>query len=392
MIPTFQQCKEKVKACAGFTYKADQVDGNTFHIFSYRLASHSDFKKYDGFEMRGLTFLEKDGKYIAYPHLHKFFNVNQEGQENQFNVLKKKKMSYYQDKEDGSMLVPIMVAGVIYWKTKLSFVTEQAVMAQKIMEQNPKLEVFIRSVYKAGDIPIFELTSPLNKIVLEYDQSELRLLQVRNRETGVYRDMVEYDKGLKNFKWDEIKRAKFHTDKTLEELMESKKTEEGNEGYVVTFEDGHFAKVKTDWYCVQHRLLTEDLNSENFIIEQVLEETLDDTIAQVKINDKRKEWALEIAKHIQNEVNLITTELQKTFKHCFKWNRKTIAQSYCKKFRYFGMLMKMVDFYESEGEFMLDEILFGMIKEYILKETYKLERARFWLKHTGFKSKVMEKL
>jgi T4 RnlA family RNA ligase len=169
-----------------FYYKDEIVDGTPFRIFNYRLASYLDFSK-DTFalELRGLTVNLETGEYFW--GLHKFFNDN----ENPFTMgdeLWEDEELLCMEKLDGSLIQCIVKDGRVYAKTKGTFFSEQAQMAQKIINENINYQMAIRECYKTGLFLYFELVSPFNQVVVPYEKTELRLIQARRIITGEYLD------------------------------------------------------------------------------------------------------------------------------------------------------------------------------------------------------------
>ena len=393
-LPTFERCMEIVEQNDAFLHKVEEVDGYKFHIFSYRLASYEDFKRQEGsLEMRGLTFvgledLSGDSEYVEYHrflHLHKFFNY---GEQAGFEGIGDSAIQSVQTKEDGSMIVPILWNDKIHCKTKNTFFSEQAEIANRMIAENEKLEQFIRLCYDISLIPIFEFTSPFNQIVLLYDKPELRLIQVRGLPSGGYVDIekwaahpqANFDPGVK------VAERSGGGGHDLAELIELAECATDMEGWVVQFENGHMVKVKTEWYVALHHLLTENLTRENEIIFWVLNETLDDVLGQVPETDMRRDYALDIAAFLRQHVSKWVDEIEGimvTLDPRKKNSRKDFAITYTDH-RFFGVLMRLFSAHES-GVYE-QETIFECLKEALLKQTKKWGEAQEFLRKLGFTS------
>ena len=245
------------------------------YAVSFAETFHSENKKWAR-ECRGITFDPK-GQIHSRP-LHKFFNIG-ECEETQKSIiepnLNKKKMVRVMDKRDGSMVHPVNVNGKILLKTKKSFTSDAAIAATSFLHSEcPETASFCYDCMLYGYTPIFEFTSPSNRIVLLYEKSELRLLHVRNNVTG------EYVKDLKKFCLD----VGYYRIPGPEEydissfspnfLKKSLENDTGKEGYVIQFGNGEMVKGKTQWYLDLHHSAV--FLRERDIAEMVVNETIDD--------------------------------------------------------------------------------------------------------------------
>lgn len=245
-----KQCQDIVKETDKFYCKKTVVNGFNIEMYNYRMmASYEDFVKYDAFELRGLTFVEYEDGWVRFIALHKFFNIDEVPGYN-FENLKDVGISRVQEKMDGSLISFVLLPGnIILAKSKMSFESDQAIMANKILESSPKTREFVLEMLLSNKMPVFELTSSFNQIVVLYDETRLTLLQIRTYD-GDYlseEDMVEYSLKYDLIIPDVVK------DYTLDGILFMKKTRTDDiEGWVVTFEDGKMFKVKTDSYILKH--------------------------------------------------------------------------------------------------------------------------------------------
>lgn len=108
-----------------------------------------------------------------------------------YEDVKDKKILSVVDKCDGSIISFIKFSNnKVRAKSKMSFISDQAVIAQKVYENNKNLQKFIQETIDLGKTPIFELVGYSNYIVLNYTvESELILLQVRDNKTGNYENL-----------------------------------------------------------------------------------------------------------------------------------------------------------------------------------------------------------
>jgi len=380
-LPTYEQAKEMVasKGELVFYEAMNRIDGFKISVFNYRLAQYGDFiepvvgKNYKAHELRGLTYVfNEDGSlFNRYLLFNKFFNVNQVTESLYENVKNKKVKSVY-NKDDGSLITFIKLPnGRVIPKTKMGFDNDQVEAVNILYGNNESIRTFIDECFEKDLVTMWEYVSFKNKIVLDYKGSNLVLLKVRNNKTGEY---VE----VENFRgrgFDVVKKEKT-TD--LESLMTWAETATGVEGCVVTFEDEFMVKVKTQWYCDRHRLLTEDTNREDYIIRMTLEETIDDIKGQLdpKIDAERILWIEEIERIVKE---FMTERLEEVEELVSKYTGdiKDFAIRY-RKAKNFGTAMSVI-----RGK----SDVYDAVKDWLLKETNRLEKARSFVTRKGFKRK-----
>lgn len=358
-LPTKEEADELVEKVDCFYRMEHEVEGCRVHVYNYRLATYVDFKHRGSIEMRGLTFVEwDDGTWKRFLALHKFFNVN-ETEGYLLHQLENKPIDSINTKHDGSMINFVKFPnGKIRAKSKMSFDTDQAIMAQVLFEQDKKMYDAVDNWLDMGCSPIYEYVSPKNRIVLSYNESSLKFLQLRDQFTGMYA-----------LREDEFNQRGFNKMIRLKTIVEDVRKMEGIEGYVITFGDGQKAKVKTEWYCDRHRLLTEDLNKENFIIRKYLNEEIDDIISLLDIDDSIREWIGEICDLVNEYIKKMTIVLQEDQYKRDQWSKKDYVLNVRHEKKLFALRMRMYD-----------ENPFDILKEYILKNTFRLEQARKFLK------------
>lgn len=375
-LPTLEECEYHVKRNDCFYCNDMFVNGYEVKIFNYRLANFNDFyvdSDINAFELRGITFIKYKKEWVRFPALTKFFNLNQ----NQSWMLEdviNKKVIRVQDKADGSLITFVKFPdGLILPKTKQSFDNEQCRMALDIFENVYEIRSLVRRSFEENFTIIFELVSPFNQIVLPYEKTELRILQVRDNTTGRYftlEEMNALDPDMKLIFTEDF----FVKDNALETLLSLKETVEGVEGWVVTLDDGQMLKIKTDWYLKLHGLFSEI--RENDIIAAVVNEEIDDIITVVtgekliQINN-----ISEIVIKKFNELVIEYKDLRWKYFNLYNEDRKKFAIEN-KYARMFPLLMKTLN----EPFSLVNEVSKKCVKEYILKNTNRLSDAKEFLK------------
>jgi len=348
-----------------FYFKDEEVKERKFRIFNYRLGSYSDFSENTlALELRGLTFdLETEKSYLG---LHKFFNDN----ENPFAMIEwdENDVLDVREKLDGSLIQSFYIEDELFVKTKGSFNSEQAKMAEEFILKNENYQKFIKFVDTLQLQVFFELVSPFNQIVIQYNKTDLRLIQARNKFNGEYVNYNTLKDLAKMFNVSITKECKF----TLKKLRELQKTENDIEGWVVRNSkyplETQFRKVKTESYFLKHHLISGDNLVENKVIAQVLDENIDDILAQLDKNSEKRKFIEEIEYKVSHHFDKNLKHLEMLFVIKEKLDRKTFALKY-KNEKYFNVIMKAKN--ESDLE--------NLLKENIKKRTAKLNDAKKFL-------------
>jgi len=376
-LKTKQECDAIVARNEAFLRADRVVEGFNVAIYDYRLASIGDFVDDEAFELRGLTFVEnpETGEWERNLLLQKFFNVGQTTGW-MYEDVKDKKITRVQNKEDGSIVSFVKLPnGSIRAKSKTSFESDQAKMAQKFFDRKSIMKEEVDHLLSKGKTPVFELVSPENQIVLEYQNTELVLLQIRN-EDGTY--MSE-----KDLKWYSmvmcIKQAKVFDESyhNLDFLLELKETNQENiEGWVVTFEDGQMAKIKTDHYIQLHGLIGPDAFRENLLVQTILDGNMDDVIAQLVPGEKKDKMIEMDRKIVHNFNHLINVfkDLRGRYFNEFSENRKEFALKYSKE-PLFGYVMKSLNASFRD----VNQVAEAQVRAYMDKSTNGLGKAKEYI-------------
>ncbi|MFN7096182.1 MAG: T4 RnlA family RNA ligase [Gammaproteobacteria bacterium] len=260
-----------VQRSEAFYFVDHVIDGNIFRVFTYRLASYTEFCLPNALECRGHTFL-LDGDNVELVCLPptKFFNAfeNPIVMDLDFSNVK-----LAMDKLDGSLISTVRdlrVPGGFRLKSKTSFTSTQAIEAEKLLQQDQLLFANITMLVNDGYCVNFEYISPTNMIVIGYEKPQLRVLNIRDMDSGetfypheIWETMPLLHSYLVDFTTD--------FNKTYEEILAM----EGIEGFVLVFEDGRVCKVKTEKYCILHKT-KDSVNNPKALFQACLYETSDD--------------------------------------------------------------------------------------------------------------------
>ena len=358
-LPNYIECLEICQKSDGLFYESkSNIDGYNISIFNYRLSTYNDFVTYGAFELRGLTVVfNSDGSvYKRFLLMEKFFNVN-ENESTLFDVIKDKKVKSVYLKEDGSIISFVELPnGKIVAKSKTSFESEQAIMAQKLFEDNVNINEFVRDCVSKDLSPIFEYVGPMNRVVVKYNNSDLILLRLRNNKTGGYLSIDGYDLSKPmSFKF------------SLNDLMNLKGNLEGIEGWIVEFVDGQKVKIKTDWYHSLHRIFTDYSNREDYLIDLILDEKIDDVLSVLDYSSENRKFVELVLDTTNRKLLEMSNEIDKVLS-TYNGDRKAFALEY-NKHKLFGLMTQVIS-----GRDKME-----VIKFLIKKVTYRLSGAREWL-------------
>lgn len=366
-IPSYQECVEICKSTEKTLFYESEffIDGFKISIFNYRLATYQDFLDNQAFELRGLTFVfNQDGSlYRRFPLMEKFFNLN-ENDSTQIDKLKNKPIKSVYEKIDGSIISFVELPnGKIIAKSKTSFESPQANLAQKLFLENESIKSLVEFYLKNDITPIFELISPRNQIVLRYPMDELILLKLRDNKTGEYLSIDSIDSKIPN---------KF--DVTLDELINLSQTKENIEGWIVEFSDSQKVKIKTKWYFALHRAMTETSYREDYLIDMIVDEKIDDLLSLIDKGTDAREFVDKVIRQTNSRIMELSNDVDLLLSK-YQGDRKSFSIQYHKD-ELFGISIKVI----SGGDKFLSMI------EYIKKKTYRLESARDWLWSDSIKS------
>lgn len=363
---TYERALQITKETDTFYVKYDEVEGQEVAIFDYRFANYGVFERYDAFKLRGLTFVKWEYDWLVDSLLPKFFNVN-ETATTMYDSIKDKKISHIGPKEDGSLISFVYFANDrIRAKSKTSFNSDQAKMAQEIIENDEVLYESIRKDLIHGLTPIFELVGPDNKIVLDHYQKNELIPLMRVRTCDGYIEMHD------------TKSCSY----TIEELLKMQSEVKDQEGWVATFEDGQMVKFKTDWYFRQHKLIGPDAWAENNLVESIVAKEIDDMISTLKVESDQRSKLIEIVENVETFMNTMIRSVKEQKDIVFQENRKEYALQ--NKHKYWFHIA-MTCFSRNNWS---EENIEGMVKDYVLKRCRKQELAKSFLDEVKILSKI----
>lgn len=236
-------------------------------VVDYVFVVEGTFSNAVSLECRGLKF-DRDGRILARP-FHKFFNL---GERQRLEDVDWSAPHRVQAKLDGSMIHPAVIDGEMVFMTRMG-ATDQSVQARSNV--TPAVVDLCRHLITGQVTPIFEFTSPDNRIVIPYDRPQLTLLAARDMITGDYLAHGEIDTLAARFS---VAAAPNHgTIGDAEAFVARARAEAGIEGYVLAFDDGHRLKLKADAYVLRHKALAQ-VQLEKNVLAWICNGTVDDVL------------------------------------------------------------------------------------------------------------------
>jgi RNA ligase len=290
--------------------------------------NYSQTTQYEGnwndvtLQCRGLV-TDTEGNVVARP-FRKFFNIEEDKHTptSEFDVY---------EKMDGSLIIVFWYGGEWVVASRGSFISEQAVAAQKLLNSMDTSGLSIDTTY------LFELTAPWNRVVVDYGNDEkLTLLGAirTNDETEATYEQLEMIANGANF--DVVKR--YDGIKDYSKLKGIIKDDQ--EGFVVCFSNGERVKIKGEAYLRLHKIMTEvstksvwEVLSNGDNMEDLLKDVPDEFYTKIK----------EYEKSLIVQFNKLEEEYQNHFDSIKGLGvRKFFAQS-AKMFKHPSILFAMLD-------------------------------------------------
>ena len=236
-------------------------------------------------EARGIileVIKNEDGSYSTTLVAHsfdKFFNYTEEqGRQ----VLEKFDWNNYsfQEKRDGSLLRLWHYKGEWHVSTSGTIDAHKATIEIPSSQYHSFGDMFdaIFSTYNVnlelldkGFTYSFELTSPNNKIVVDYTTDELTLIGMRINKLNLEVDPFQYNP------FADIKNVEKFEFSSLDQALEVINTKGNFEGLVLTDKNFNRVKIKTDEYLVLAKL-SDETSSDRGIMRMILDGRIDDVL------------------------------------------------------------------------------------------------------------------
>lgn len=322
---------------SSFYYVDQLIDNIKYRIHLYRLASWTEFQQPDALWSRGTIFeLNKHSKPVrlACRPFAKFFNLG-EGMQASSHDFSDDNIEVIMDKLDGSLISSyIHYPDAAYYpnerpqvrlKTKGSLHSEQAVAAYKWLQQpeNGVLRTCINADTHAGYTVCCELISPLNRIVLGYEHTELKVLSLIDNASGEtlpYADTVRrYPEGTMVANYTEEAKQM-----GVANYIQSVHAMTGVEGIVIRLKDGLQLKVKGTDYLNKHRA-RDSIHHTRGLYEAVVNEVTDDMRELFKDDPVVMSRMLRMEEHVRTVLDTVTSTVRNFYDANAHLDRKSYA-------------------------------------------------------------------
>jgi T4 RnlA family RNA ligase len=223
-------------------------------------------------ECRGTTFDAHSGKVIA-RKFHKFFNIG-ERLETQPHLIDWARPHVRLVKADGSLMTPLVFGEKVRWSSKMG-VTKVSAPVEAFVEDQHGYRRLAHDAAALGVTPLFEwCSSEAQRIILDYPETKLVLLAVRENVSGRYWSQDDVEAYGRSYGVPCIERVSGSvTDHVAYRTELAALT--GVEGEVVAFATGERYKAKTAEYLRFHRALA-GLVQEKDVLALVLSDGKDD--------------------------------------------------------------------------------------------------------------------
>jgi T4 RnlA family RNA ligase len=276
-ITLYNQLLALVNVNEAFFFKDQVLEDVIYRVFSYRLASYTDFCTDCALESRGIMFemnQESPIRLAAMP-MAKFFNDS----ENPITMdLDYTTIQQVMLKMDGSLMSTYIHDNELRIKSKTALASEHAVNAMRwlALPKNSNFSDELAFITDSlGYTVNLEYTSPEPnmRIVIGYQEPRLTVLNIRNRTDGKYIPK----------EWFELRQYRSITRHWVEQVsitdgpvfVKSITDMTGIEGYVIQLQTGQLVKKKTMWYSALHKT-KDSITNPRRLFEVVLDEASDD--------------------------------------------------------------------------------------------------------------------
>lgn len=279
---------------------------------------------------RGMIFDIHDGSLVALPFA-KFFNWGQR------NTTTNAEIDEILIKEDGSCGITFYdkYKDLVRVATRGSLESDQAIWGTKWANENLDVDKLKDVLTQDMVTPIFEIVYPENRIVVDYEGYEgMILLASRSRLTGAYLSHEFLTLEAENIGCKVVEKIE---GKTVESILKELETlPMNNEGFVVKFKDGLWAKFKGAAYLHAHRLIADLSQKRVNELYSLGQHHIDDylNILPDEFHDEFNEYLDNIVKLAEHEMTLLYDDwhYMKSISKIAEFGRTVQTEASCPKY------------------------------------------------------------
>jgi RNA ligase len=293
-------------------------DGYT--VIDYSFMDGDTFDHPARVQCRGIKF-GPDGRTLARP-FHKFFNLG-ERPHLQPELIDMSQPHVIMEKLDGSMIHPAIVRDRLVFMTRMGH-TDVAKRAELLM--TIMIAQTCRELLETGLTPIFEYTVPENRIIIQYERQELRLLAIRSTIEGTYVPQVEVDTQAAALG---VRAVSVVTSQwaTARDFSNYVRAVQGAEGFVLRFDDGLWLKAKGEDYVLKHRSVSEIAREKNALA-LVLTNGVDDLLPLLRQEEQTALLTYQTA--VRAKMNEMSADVEKLVNSGAHLDQKAFAVEHLK--------------------------------------------------------------
>lgn len=305
-----------------FFWKDIKLDNKIYRIFNYRLTSSADFSTPGALECRGVMFelnTELVPIRLASRPMHKFFNLDECSFTKNINL---DEVIGIEHKIDGSLISTYEHNNTLRLKSKGHLLSDQSIDAMNWLSNNQ--EMYSNLLYVDSKLQYtinLEWCAPSNRIIINYPDARLTVLNARHRVTGEYASRQDL------YNW-------FGIDNVIEEVnlsnldipnfIKSVPSMTNNiEGFVARTNTTWF-KIKTNKYKMLHSQKS-IIGTNRGIYEIILKEVVDDLLSLFADDEYTINQILTEQKRVNNEYNNLVHGVEAFFDANNKLDRKDYA-------------------------------------------------------------------
>lgn len=300
--------------------------------FTYRLASWTDFQEPFAKDSRGTAFVldKRTGEWDLFCRAYKKFHNLGEGVPKE-DFMKDNEPIVSYEKLDGSLILVGSIQGKLIAKSKTSINSEQAVSAQKMLEENEGFRACCEDMISNNYTPVFEIIGPSNVIVLRYaTDTVVHLGSVDNITGEVFTVQDEYGEDLFYSNYG-IRCARPYQLSWAELLHIQETSKPVIEGYVTETKKG-LVKIKVSSYVDLHHL-KDSIHNMKHLVKTVLDDSVDDLIGSFQDDQDTIDYIVGIQNKVSHKFNHLVVEfkeLRRKYFNDFEENRKEFAIKHSK--------------------------------------------------------------